>query len=126
MSRLHDWLPMQLHECCFHEEARDSQSSSSVRSCRNGPVLSCSRSLLTMPSGTHSCGPEQSNNFTWNYANCTYGPKQPFYWYQAERNNMHEGTYTPPLYLGLYNFHDGAQNDIFKNSTDTSTSPSSA
>jgi hypothetical protein len=56
---------------------------------------------------------------TWNYANCTYGPKQPFYWYQAERNNMLEGTYTPPLYLDLYNFHDGAQNDIFENTTDT-------
>lgn len=67
----------------------------------------------------HSCGPEQSNNFTWNYANCTYGPKQPFYWYQAERNNMDEGTYTPPLYQDLYNFHDGAQNDIFENTTDT-------
>jgi lytic polysaccharide monooxygenase AA14-like protein len=37
---------------------------------------------------------------------------------------MQEGTYTPPLYLDLYNFHDGAQNDIFENTTDTS--PSSA
>jgi hypothetical protein len=71
---------------------------------------------------THSCGPEQSNNFTWNYANCTYGPKQPFYWYQAERNNMLEGTYTPPLYLDLYNFLDGAQNDIYENTTDTGSS----
>jgi len=67
----------------------------------------------------HRCGPEQSNNFQWNYGNCTYGPKQPFYWYQQERNNMQEGTYTPPLYQDLYNFHDGAQNDIFENTTDT-------
>ena len=36
---------------------------------------------------------------------------------------MLEGTYTPPLYLDLYNFHDGAQNDIFENTTDTSLSP---
>jgi len=33
---------------------------------------------------------------------------------------MLEGTYTPPLYLDLYNFHDGAQNDIFENTTDAS------
>jgi len=30
---------------------------------------------------------------------------------------MNEGTYTPPLYLDLYNFLDGAQNDIFENTT---------
>ena len=86
---------------------------------------------FTKLSETDSCGPEKSNNFTWNYGNCTYGPKQPFYWYQKERNNMLEGTYTPPLYLDLYNFHDGAQNDIFVNTTDpgssgTSTLPASA
>ncbi|KAF8501716.1 hypothetical protein F5888DRAFT_1941595 [Russula emetica] len=75
---------------------------------------------LGTPNVPRRCGPEQSNNFTWNYANCTYGPKQPFYWYQAERNNMLEGTYTPPLYRDLYNFHDGGQNDIFENTTDTS------
>ena len=39
MSRLHDRLPMQLHERCFDEDARDSQSSSSVRGCRNPTVL---------------------------------------------------------------------------------------
>lgn len=32
---------------------------------------------------------------------------------------MFEGTYTPPLYQDLYNFHDGAQNDIFTNTTST-------
>jgi hypothetical protein len=32
---------------------------------------------------------------------------------------MFEGTYTPPLYQDLYNFHDGAQNDIFENTTDS-------
>lgn len=48
--------------------------------------------------------------------NCTYGAKQPLYWYQAERNNMFEGTYSPPFYNDLYNFKDGAQNDIFQDS----------
>ncbi|KAH9986246.1 hypothetical protein BJV77DRAFT_1071085 [Russula vinacea] len=43
------------------------------------------------------CGPEEANNYTWNYSNCTYGPKQPLYWLQAERNNMFEGYYSPPL-----------------------------
>ncbi|KAI0775035.1 hypothetical protein BD413DRAFT_603061 [Trametes elegans] len=48
--------------------------------------------------------------------NCTYGAKQPFYWFQKERNNMFEGTYAPPFYLDLYNFKDGAQDDIFVDS----------
>ncbi|KAF9238557.1 hypothetical protein BU15DRAFT_75246 [Melanogaster broomeanus] len=47
--------------------------------------------------------------------NCTYGAKQPLYWFQAEQNNMFEGTYSPPFYNDLYNFKDGAQNDIFQN-----------
>ncbi|KAF8960047.1 hypothetical protein BDZ97DRAFT_1906022 [Flammula alnicola] len=45
--------------------------------------------------------------------NCTYGAKTPFYWFNNERNNMFEGTYSPPVYNDLYNFIDGAQNDIF-------------
>ncbi|PIL29836.1 transporter [Ganoderma sinense ZZ0214-1] len=48
--------------------------------------------------------------------NCTYGAKQPFYWFQAEDNNMFEGTYSPPEYTDLYNFQDGAQDDIFADS----------
>ncbi|KIJ62866.1 hypothetical protein HYDPIDRAFT_30011 [Hydnomerulius pinastri MD-312] len=48
--------------------------------------------------------------------NCTYGAKQPFYWFQAEQNNMFEGTYSPPFYTDLYNFKDGAQTDIFQDS----------
>ncbi|KAI0279745.1 hypothetical protein BGY98DRAFT_915518 [Russula aff. rugulosa BPL654] len=82
-----------------------------------------STKTLATPNVPRRCGPEQSNNFTWNYSNCTYGAKQPFYWYQAERNNMFEGTYTPPLYRDLYNFLDGAQNDIFENTTGTGSSP---
>ncbi|EGN99286.1 hypothetical protein SERLA73DRAFT_182223 [Serpula lacrymans var. lacrymans S7.3] len=56
--------------------------------------------------------------------NCTYGAKQPFYWFQTERNNMFEGTYSPPFYLDLYNFRDGAQNDIFQNSYSSMPVPS--
>ena len=67
--------------------------------------------------------------------NCTYGAKQPFYWFQREDNNvsfstplcasaitdaliaqMFEGTFSPPEYTDLYNFLDGAQNDIFADS----------
>ncbi|KZP23879.1 hypothetical protein FIBSPDRAFT_785603, partial [Athelia psychrophila] len=48
--------------------------------------------------------------------NCTYGAKQPFYWFQAENNTMNEDTFHPPFYLDLYNFLDGAQDDIFLDS----------
>jgi hypothetical protein len=39
MSRLYDWLPMQLHERYFDEDAGDSESSASVRSCPNALVI---------------------------------------------------------------------------------------
>ena len=32
------------------------------------------------------------------------------------RSKMFEGTYAPPFYTDLYNFRDGAQNDIFLDS----------
>ncbi|KAF8622851.1 hypothetical protein AX15_006695 [Amanita polypyramis BW_CC] len=48
--------------------------------------------------------------------NCTYGAKQPFYWFNLERNNMFEGAYSPPVYNELYNFIDGSQDDIFEDS----------
>ncbi|CAE6456659.1 unnamed protein product [Rhizoctonia solani] len=44
---------------------------------------------------------------------CVKGAKQPFYWDQAERNNMFDDIYSPPLYLDSYGFRDGAQNDIW-------------
>ncbi|CAE6451815.1 unnamed protein product [Rhizoctonia solani] len=44
---------------------------------------------------------------------CVKGAKQPFYWDQAEGNNVFENIYTPPLYLDSYGFADGAQNDIW-------------
>jgi hypothetical protein len=55
--------------------------------------------------------------------NCTYGAKQPLYWYQAEQNNMFEGTYSPPFYNDLYNFLDGAQSDIFQDSYSSIPTP---
>ena len=74
----------------------------------------------------HSCGPEAANNYTWNYSNCTKGPQQPFYWFQAERNNFFQGTYDPPLYKDVYNFRDGAQLNIFEDDSDsTDNGPSS-
>ncbi|KAI0711886.1 hypothetical protein C8T65DRAFT_739349 [Cerioporus squamosus] len=48
--------------------------------------------------------------------NCTYGAKQPFYWFQKERNNMFEDASAPPFYTDLYNFRDGSQDDIFEDS----------
>ncbi|KAI0046343.1 hypothetical protein FA95DRAFT_1560219 [Auriscalpium vulgare] len=63
------------------------------------------------------CGADPANNVPAHPSNCTEGAKTPMYWYQAEGNNMFEGTYTPPVYNDLYNFRDGAQNDIFSNST---------
>ncbi|KAI0749839.1 hypothetical protein C8Q80DRAFT_1101672 [Daedaleopsis nitida] len=48
--------------------------------------------------------------------NCTYGAKQPFYWFQKEVNNMFEDAFAPPFYTDLYNFRDGAQDDIFVDS----------
>ncbi|KAI0303823.1 hypothetical protein B0F90DRAFT_1626336, partial [Multifurca ochricompacta] len=68
---------------------------------------------LPPPKVARRCGADPDNNVPAHPSNCTYGPKQPLYWYQAEGNNMFEGTYTPPLYNDLYHFLDGAQNDIF-------------
>ncbi|TFK35612.1 hypothetical protein BDQ12DRAFT_635058 [Crucibulum laeve] len=56
--------------------------------------------------------------------NCTYGAKQPFYWFNLERNNMFEGAFSPPVYNDLYNFLDGAQDDIFEDSYDSIPNPS--
>ena len=38
MSRLHDWVPMQLLGRCLDEDGGESESSASVRSCRHAPV----------------------------------------------------------------------------------------
>jgi len=56
--------------------------------------------------------------------NCTYGAKQPYYWFNRERNNMFEGTFSPPVYNDIYNFINGAQNDIFTDSYTSIPTPS--
>ncbi|KAL7421844.1 hypothetical protein Q5752_003615 [Cryptotrichosporon argae] len=57
-------------------------------------------------------------------SNCTVGPRQPFYWLQAERNNIFQGYYDPPYYNGAYGFMDGAQTDLFA-ASNASTSANS-
>ncbi|KAG9316126.1 hypothetical protein JVU11DRAFT_3803 [Chiua virens] len=72
---------------------------------------------LATPSVARRCGADPANGRQDPVpGNCTWGAKQPLYWFQAEQNNMFEGTYSPPFYNDLYNFADGAQNDIFQDS----------
>ncbi|THH19259.1 hypothetical protein EW146_g1872 [Bondarzewia mesenterica] len=69
---------------------------------------------ISSPQLARRCGADPNNGVTEaTPSNCTYGAKQPFYWYQADGNTFFEGTYSPPLYTDLYNFQQGAQNDIF-------------
>ncbi|KII89670.1 hypothetical protein PLICRDRAFT_108010 [Plicaturopsis crispa FD-325 SS-3] len=80
---------------------------------------------LMKPQLARRCGADPANGVQQaTPSNCTQGAKQPLYWHQAERNNMFEGTYSPPYYNDLYDFKDGAQNDIFV-SSNSSTSKSS-
>ncbi|KAI1797408.1 hypothetical protein LXA43DRAFT_878023 [Ganoderma leucocontextum] len=72
---------------------------------------------LAKPEVPRRCGPDPAfGKAEAVLGNCTYGAKQPLYWFQTERNNMFEGTYAPPFYTDLYNFKNGAQNDIFVDS----------
>lgn len=72
---------------------------------------------LAKPRVARRCGADPDNKKLQSApGNCTYGAKAPFYWFQAERNNMFEGAFSPPVYNDLYNFIDGAQNDIFDDS----------
>ncbi|KAK7461845.1 hypothetical protein VKT23_008274 [Stygiomarasmius scandens] len=80
---------------------------------------------LAKPQVPRRCGSDPSFNRQNNIpANCTYGAKQPFYWFQREVNNMFEGTFAPPFYTDLYNFLDGAQDDIFQDSYTSLPDPS--
>lgn len=72
---------------------------------------------LAKPEVPRRCGADPKRNKPNAVpGNCTYGAKQPLYWFQAEKNNMFEDQYTPPFYNDLYNFLPGAQNDIFADS----------
>ncbi|TFK50100.1 hypothetical protein OE88DRAFT_1736379 [Heliocybe sulcata] len=78
---------------------------------------STSNIALATPKLARRCGADPANGrHEASTGNCTYGAKQPFYWFQKEKNNMFEGTYSPPFYNDLYNFKDGAQDDIFQDS----------
>lgn len=78
---------------------------------------SMSNVALAQPQIPRRCGADPANGkMQGSPGNCTYGAKQPFYWFQLEQNNMFEGTYSPPRYTDMYNFKDGAQDDIFENS----------
>ncbi|KAG8212930.1 hypothetical protein J3R82DRAFT_11288 [Butyriboletus roseoflavus] len=71
---------------------------------------------LDTPKVARRCGADPANGKPNAVpGNCTYGAKQPLYWFQAENNTMFEGTYSPPFYNDLYGFADGAQDDIFQN-----------
>ncbi|OBZ72041.1 hypothetical protein A0H81_07553 [Grifola frondosa] len=86
---------------------------------------STSNVALAKPQVPRRCGADPDfGRLTADPGNCTYGAKQPFYWFQKERNNMFEGTYAPPFYLDLYNFKDGAQDDIFVDSYGDIPTPS--
>ncbi|KAK2467259.1 hypothetical protein APHAL10511_000808 [Amanita phalloides] len=63
------------------------------------------------------CGADRANDKPQAaLGNCTYGAKQPLYWFNLERANMFEGAYSPPVYNELYNFIEGSQDDIFEDS----------
>ncbi|KAF8442202.1 hypothetical protein L210DRAFT_3611694 [Boletus edulis BED1] len=82
-----------------------------------GVTGSTSNVGLATPKVARRCGADPENGKKDAVpGNCTYGAKQPLYWFQAEGNNMFEGTYAPPFYNDLYNFKEGAQNDIFQDS----------
>ncbi|PPQ63558.1 hypothetical protein CVT24_004855 [Panaeolus cyanescens] len=82
---------------------------------------------LAAPKVARRCGADPDNFKMQSVpGNCTYGAKQPFYWLQAERNNVFEGDHSPPVYNDRYNFLDGAQDDIFVDSYDSIPDPSPA
>lgn len=80
---------------------------------------------LATPQVPRRCGADPANGIAAaTPGNCTYGAKNPFYWFQKERNNMNEGNFSPPFYTDLYNFRDGAQDDIFQDSYASIPAPS--
>src|SRR5262245_34808232 len=108
----------------------------------NGFKCNVTSSISTTPIAKSQiprrCGADPEHNKPTDVpGNCTFGAKQPFYWFQKEQNNvrssfkrtvsylainrilqMFEDTYAPPFYTDLYNFKDGAQDDIFEDSYD--------
>ncbi|KAH7884632.1 hypothetical protein F5I97DRAFT_1929481 [Phlebopus sp. FC_14] len=69
---------------------------------------------LAKPQVARRCGADPEHGVMQaTPSNCTVGAKQPLYWLQAQGNNMFEDYMTPPFYNDLYDFKDGAQNNIF-------------
>ncbi|XP_006459911.1 hypothetical protein AGABI2DRAFT_116869 [Agaricus bisporus var. bisporus H97] len=78
---------------------------------------------LAKPAIPRRCGEDPKNNKQFSAVqNCTYGAKQPLYWLN-DNSNMFEGEHAPPVYNDLYNFADGAQDDIFEDSYKTLPQP---
>ncbi len=78
---------------------------------------------LAKPEVPRRCGTDPDNHKQFSIPqNCTYGAKQPLYWLNDD-SNMFEGDHSPPVYNDLYNFADGAQNDIFTDSYETKPEP---
>lgn len=78
---------------------------------------------LAKPEIPRRCGADPENHKQYSIpSNCTYGAKQPFYWLNDD-SNMFEGEHAPPVYNDLYNFADGAQNDIFVDSYESKPDP---
>lgn len=75
-----------------------------------------SNKKLATPKLARRCGQNADKNANVAPWNCTYGAKQALYWLQKEGNTFFEGDHDPPFYNDLYNFGDGAQNDIFEDS----------
>ncbi|KAJ7183281.1 hypothetical protein C8R46DRAFT_1209440 [Mycena filopes] len=104
-----------------HRRARAQPDSGGEQNYMNGfkcnVTGATSTVALATPQVPRRCGVDSANG-KWHAApgNCTYGAKQPLYWFQQERNNMFEDTYSPPFYTDLYQFRDGAQDDIFEDS----------
>src|SRR6266851_6426476 len=96
-----------------------------ARRCVAASILSSPQHSHGSLSSTRSCGAEPDKGLPARPWNCTYGAKSPLYWLQQEGNNMFEGYYSPPYYLDLYNFQNGAQNDIFEGDVITTPLPPS-
>jgi hypothetical protein len=90
-----------------------------------GDTLSSPQHSHGSLSSTRSCGAELDKGLPARPWNCTYGAKSPLCWLQEEGNNVFEGYYPPPYYLDLYNFQNGAQNDIFEGDVITTPLPPS-
>jgi len=117
---------VRLYGCDNAKAAGNAEGCSSVRIQSLSRFCVATTCLINLPTTkTNSCGAEPEKGLAARPSNCTQGAKSPLFWLQKERNNMFEGYYSPPLYQDLYNFVQGAQNDIFVDAVVTTPLPSS-